>query len=160
MNRWLSMAALLLALGAAAPSWAGDVEDCLGAVSVDKAVLSACLRLGEQGSAKAQYTLGVMYATGDGAPQYYSEAAKWYQKAADQDVGLVQLQLGGLYASGRGVPLDCVQAYMWFNLAAAHTGEVGSEEAAKDRDHTAQLMTPAQIAEAQKLTSEWKPHGM
>ena len=32
-----------------------------------------------------------------------------------------------------------------------------SEMAVKDRDDAATKMTPAQIAEAQRLASEWKP---
>ena len=46
-----------------------------------------------------------------------------------------------------------VQALVWFNLAVAH----GYQRAARDRDALAQGMTPAQVAEAQKLTDEWKP---
>jgi uncharacterized protein len=42
---------------------------------------------------------------------------------------------------------------MWFNLAAAG----GNKEAAEARNLVSSLMTPAQIAEAQKLAREWKP---
>jgi S1-C subfamily serine protease len=42
---------------------------------------------------------------------------------------------------------------MWFNLSAAR----GYQDAAKSRDLIAQRMTPAQIAEAQKLAREWRP---
>jgi uncharacterized protein len=48
---------------------------------------------------------------------------------------------------------DYVRAHMWFNLAAAQ----GDQDAAKARDDVAKLMTPAQIAEAQKLAREWRP---
>jgi TPR repeat protein len=34
--------------------------------------------VGEEGN------LGVMYANGDGVPQDFAEAAKWFRKAADQ----------------------------------------------------------------------------
>ena len=40
---------------------------------------------------------------------------------------------------------------MWFNLAAANR----DKDAAKYRDITAKLMTPTQIAEAQRLAREW-----
>jgi hypothetical protein len=43
---------------------------------------------------------------------------------------------------------------MWFNLAAAQ-GNTFAEMFLKD---TADKMTPAQIAEAQKLAREWKPN--
>jgi hypothetical protein len=42
---------------------------------------------------------------------------------------------------------------MWYNLAAAQ----GDQDAARHRDELAKLMTPAQIAEAQKLAREWRP---
>ena len=40
---------------------------------------------------------------------------------------------------------------MWFNLAAAQ----GDEDGAKWRDKVADKMTPGQVAEAQRLASEW-----
>ena len=33
----------------------------------------------EQGEAKAQFNLGVMYAEGQGVPQDFKEAMEWYQ---------------------------------------------------------------------------------
>ena len=48
---------------------------------------------------------------------------------------------------------DYVLAHMWYNLAAAQDAGV----AAKNRDRVAAKMTPAQIAEAQRLAREWKP---
>jgi uncharacterized protein len=58
-----------------------------------------------------------------------------------------------MYIAGHGVPQDYVRAYMWLNLAAVR----GDAKIAKLRDLTRALMTPAQIAEAQKLAREWKP---
>ena len=45
---------------------------------------------------------------------------------------------------------------MWFNLAAARGGE-DRDAAVEFRDRAAKLMTPDQIAEAQRLAREWKP---
>lgn len=42
---------------------------------------------------------------------------------------------------------------MWCNLSAAQ----GNEDAAKLRDLISEKMTSAQVAEAQRLASEWKP---
>jgi TPR repeat protein len=58
-----------------------------------------------------------------------------------------------MYNNGQGVPQDYVLTHMWFNLSAAQ----GDQAAAKNRDDVAKLMTPAQIAEAQKLAREWRP---
>jgi len=54
---------------------------------------------------------------------------------------------------GLAVPQDYVQAHLWFNLAAAQ----GDESAREGRDIIGLRMTPARIAEAQKLAREWKP---
>jgi uncharacterized protein len=58
-----------------------------------------------------------------------------------------------VYAEGHGVPRDYVTAHMWFNLVAVN----GDKDAVKALDEVAAKMTPAQVAEAQKLAREWKP---
>jgi uncharacterized protein len=93
-----------------------------------------------------------MYENGRGVPQDYAAAAGWYRKAADQGDAGAQFLLAAMYFTGRGVPQDFVIAHMWSNLAAAS----GNYNAAY-RDFIAAKMTPAQIAEAQKLAREWKP---
>lgn len=59
--------------------------------------------MAEQGDQYAQATLAEMYATGQGAPQNFAEAVKWYRLAADQGNPIAQRALGALYATGRGV---------------------------------------------------------
>ena len=51
-----------------------------------------------------------------------------------------------------GVQQDNIQAYMWLSLAVARS----DQDAISNRNRVAQKMTPAQIAEAQKLAVEWK----
>ena len=94
-----------------------------------------------------------MYAHGDGVPKDAVQAVSWYRKAAEQGNASAQANLGLMYYRGEGVPKDYVTAYMWRNLAAAQ----GEEIAKKARDALEKDMTPAQIAEAQKLSREWKP---
>jgi TPR repeat protein len=105
-----------------------------------------------QGNATAQFNLALIYANGRGVPQNYAEAVR-YRLAADQGDAEAQNNLGLLYAYGNGVTQDYVTAHMWFNLSAAQ----GDGEAVKSREAVARRMTPAQIAEAQKLAREWKP---
>jgi TPR repeat protein len=65
-----------------------------------------------------------------------------------------------MYAKGEGVPQDYVQAHKWFNLAASRfpaSEKENRDKAVENRDRIAAKMTPAQIAEAQKLAREWKP---
>jgi uncharacterized protein len=107
----------------------------------------------EQGDGGAQVNLGVMYDEGQGVPQEYATAVSWFRKAAEQGDTQTQVSLGFRYLNGQGVPQDYALAHMWFNLAAAS----GDKTAAEARDMVAAQMTPAQIAEAQKLAREWKP---
>ncbi len=109
----------------------------------------------DQGYADAQFNLGVMYVEGQGVTQDYAAALRWYRKAADQGYASAQTNLGVMYSKGRGVTQDYVQAHVWFNLAAARGQKLGK----KNRDLLAKKMTPAQIAEAQRLAREWKPKG-
>lgn len=64
-------------------------------------------------------------------------------------------KLGLIYATGQGGAADLVQAHMWFNLAAAR----GSEAAKESRRELADLMSGAEIAEAQKRAREWLKTG-
>ncbi len=75
--------------------------------------------------------------------------------AADQGDAGAQNNLGLMYREGQGVTQDYVQAHMWYNIAAAQ----GEKRLGELRDLLSKEMTPAQIAEAQKLAREWKPKG-
>jgi TPR repeat protein len=107
----------------------------------------------KQGHVGAQADLGMLYLKGAGAPQSAQMALFWFSRAAEQGDGLACAKLGWMYEEGQGVFQDSVQAHMWYSLAAAH----GEQRAAEARDALAKQMTPAQIAEAQKLAREWRP---
>ena len=106
-----------------------------------------------QGYASAQYIVGNMYDKGLGVTEDYAAALKWYRKAANQGYAPAQTSLGFMYSIGQGVTLDLVQAHMWYNLSSAKGNKIAGEVS----DLLAKLMTPAQIAEAQRLAREWKP---
>lgn len=114
--------------------------------------------LAEQDDPFAQLFLGEMYSLGMGVQPDNAEAAKWYREAAEQGNAIAQSRLGHMYELGAGVPQDDVQANMWFGLAASRLspGEMRDWSEAR-RDKLSEKMTPAQIAEAQKLAREWKP---
>jgi hypothetical protein len=115
-------------------------------------------RAAEQGQADAQHSLGVMYGKGRGVPQDDAEAVKWYRRAAEQGYADAQHNLGVMYVKGQGVPQDYVAAHMWYNLAGAKQAPGPNRDlAVKNRDIVAKRMTPAQLAEAQRLAREWKP---
>lgn len=105
----------------------------------------------EKGQADAQTNLGVMYGKGHGVIQDYKEAVKWYRLAAEQGHVIAQSNLGLMYARGHGVTQDYVQAHKWFNIA----GLKGKENDFRDREIAEMRMTLDQIAEAQRLASEW-----
>jgi len=70
------------------------------------------------GDADAQNNLGFIYATGQGVPKDYAEAARWYRKAADQDYPDAQNNLGVMYNNGQGFPRDYAEAIRWYRKAA------------------------------------------
>jgi S1-C subfamily serine protease len=107
----------------------------------------------QQGDSDAQSNLGHCYAAGKGVPEDFVAAVKWYRKAAEQGLDMAQSQLGSAYYNGKGVPRDYIEAYKWFSLSAAH----GRENPKKFLDDVQRALTPDQIAEAQRLTREFKP---
>jgi len=72
----------------------------------------------EKGDGFAQFSLGILYAEGQGVPQDYQEAIHWYRLAAEQGYDLAQYSLGLLYAKGQGVPRNYQEAIRWYRLAA------------------------------------------
>jgi len=72
----------------------------------------------EQGDARAQFNLGVMYAFGEGVPENDAEAVKWYRLAAEQGNAGAQSRLGLMYDDGEGVPENDAEAVKWYRLAA------------------------------------------
>ena len=100
----------------------------------------------DQGNASAQLSIGRIYAYGKGVPKNYAEGLKWLRKAADQGILGAQVDLGDIYANGKGVPKDYVQSYVWLSIAAAN----GNEWSQVKLGEIEELMTPAQIEEAQR----------
>ncbi len=161
--------AVALLIGLATPSQA-DYQAGVAAYSRGDyaTALQEFKPLAEQGIAEAQFSLGLMYWHGRGVPQDSAEAAKWYRLAAEQGqattrsgrraIATAQFSLGAMHADGAGVPQDYILAHMWFSLAGSRFPPGPDRDfAAKYRDFAATKLTPAQIAEAQRLAREWKP---
>ena len=72
----------------------------------------------EAGNANAQCTLGFCYHKGHGVEQSYTEAVKWYRKAAEQGDATAQHNLGFCYDKGRGVEQSYTEAVKWYRKAA------------------------------------------
>jgi TPR repeat protein len=108
-----------------------------------------------QENVDAQFMLGEIYRSGRGVPQDYVTARHWYEKAALQGDPQAQNKLGISFELGVGGLRDYVQALMWYTLAAT----AGDKKGTEFRDRLTKRMNPAEIAEAKKLTREWKPKG-
>jgi Sel1 repeat len=110
--------------------------------------------LAERGDAGSQHILGAMYFYGgkhvsqDSISQDKSEGVKWFRRAANQGNNEAQGQLNMIYYGGDGVPKNYVEALKWLILEGTHDDAVVS---LRDK------MTPEQIAEAQRLASQWQP---
>ncbi len=141
--RWFLIGLIALLLSAGVPALADDIADLRARAN--------------QGDATAQFNLGLMYESGEGVAQDYTQAFFWYRKAADQGDASAQLNLGVMYGRGAGVAQNFVQAHKWCNIAAAHLTGANRGLAVKSRDILERKMTQAQVAEAQKIAQEWKP---
>jgi tetratricopeptide (TPR) repeat protein len=104
------------------------------------------------GDAKAQFILGSMHANGQGVPQDYEEAIKWYKKAADpghadpsewfrktadQGHADAQYELGQMYCNGLGVTVNYEEAVKWYRKAAEQ-GHIGAPGKLLDMYHDGQ----------------------
>ena len=104
----------------------------------------------EAGDPIAQNNLGGMYDKGEGVPQDYAEAVKWFRKAAAQGYASAQNNLGLMYYKGEGVPQNYSDAYVWFSIAAAS----GDESRTHNRDLAAERLTPEALATAQQRAAK------
>ena len=109
----------------------------------------------EKGEATVQFILGGAYY----ASQNYTDAMRWYRRAAEQGYVHAQLYLAEMYFIGRGAPQSYVQTQLWFSRAARNVTGYGKprDDAIHKRDLVTGKMTAAQIAEAQRLAGEWEP---
>ncbi len=112
----------------------------------------------EQGEPKAECCIGALYRDGRVLKQNFSEAAKLFRRSANQGYWLAQDCLADLYEKGTGVNQDYIEAYKWYNIATANPDlpSIMHELIAKDRKEISLRMTAVQIAEAQKLSREFK----
>ena len=98
MNRLLILPVLLLTLLVGTPAFSGDFQK--GSAAYQSGDYATALRewtpLAKQGNASAQFLIGTMYSEGQGVPQDYKTAVKWYRLAAEQGVARAQSTLKGI----------------------------------------------------------------
>jgi hypothetical protein len=143
-------------LDAATQSSQGSGSDSGRGVPKDRSQAAAWYRrAAEQGDAKAQFNLGLMYRYGSG----YSPGLKRWVEAFGPAPGHAGETAPGSpaarYNPGSKIPKDHIEAHKWMSLAAARATGGDQKRFADARDSLAEVMTPEQIAEAQKRASEW-----
>ncbi len=105
MKRVALAVALLIAL--ATPSQADYWDGLVAYWRGDYATaLQEFKPLAEQGDARTQFKLGLMYSNGQGVALDFSEAVQWYRKAAEQGDAGAQNNLGLMHSNGQGVPQE------------------------------------------------------
>ena len=94
-----------------------------------------------------------MYYLGQGVPQDYKDAGKWFRLSAEQGLANAQHNLALMYATGKGVSQNHVLAHLWWNLASLQ----GNKDGKINIPIVEKKMTPQQIKEAQEMARNWKP---
>jgi TPR repeat protein len=95
-------------------------ENGLGGLTKDDTqAVSWFRKAAEQGDARAQTNLGIMYQYGRGLTKDDTQAVSWYLKAAEQGNPTAQNNLGTMYVDGHGgLTKDDAQAVLWWRKAA------------------------------------------
>jgi hypothetical protein len=141
-------------LGGAKPAWdAYMLGDFVRAVPVFD-------RLAKIGHPEAERLMGYVYYAGQGVPQDYARSLYWYEKAANQGCFGAYAAVSSLYRDGKGAGVDLGKSYLWLNIAISRLpNSVERDALIKERAKVEALMTPGQIASAQKrsLAFQEKP---
>ncbi|MES1950667.1 hypothetical protein S4A8_07410 [Salinisphaera sp. S4-8] len=74
--------------------------------------------LAEDGDARAQFNLALLYANGLGRARDRETARRWFQAAAEQGNVQAQYNLARMLQAGDGVPRDIAAARRWYEKAA------------------------------------------
>lgn len=92
--------------------------------------ISIWRKLGDVGSAPAQYEVGRMTLRAEGTNYDTREARQWLERAAKGGYPAAQASLAELLASGRGVEKDEKMAAFWYEAAAAKGNVIAMRELA------------------------------
>ena len=84
----------------------------------EESQLSESKKRAEAGDVDAEFELGLHYFKGEDEKPDFSEALKWFARAADREHAKAQFYLGGMYENGKGVEKDTELSTKWYQLAA------------------------------------------
>ena len=74
----------------------------------------------QAGDSDAQNKVGEIYANGKEVARDYTEALKWFRRAAKKGNDDAWKNIGWTYAFGQGVPKNYPKAFYWFRKSAEH----------------------------------------
>jgi len=103
----------------------------------------------DNGSAEAEYRLGLIYVGGDGVPSNYSQGFKFLIASAKKGYNHAQGEVSSLYLSGKGVRQNLILAHVWSNIGTANKDEFSSII----RRRVEEKLSPAEINQAQEIAS-------
>ena len=111
---------MCFALGTHGPGWSAETQTGFAAHRKDKnsPALEEQKTLAEQGNLEAQIYLASVYRHGNGVPQDYKTAVKWFTRAAEQGHAVAQYNLGIMHSFGLGVVPDYKASVKWYTRAA------------------------------------------
>jgi TPR repeat protein len=97
------------------------VEICLKAGGIPESLRT------EDGHVEAQYYMGLYYERGYSVQKDFTEAIKWYRKAAEQGHADAQFRLGVCYYIGEGVDKSTEEAIKYCRKAAEKGHQMAKE---------------------------------
>jgi len=120
------------------------------------------LQAAEQGDARAQCNLGILYGNGVDDNGYAVKgnglkAVKWLLAAAEQGLPLAQIKLAEVYAEGTDISGSYTSACGWFLLAAMGLHGIHLHQARSGYERIASHLTPAEIAKARCFARDRAP---
>jgi hypothetical protein len=99
----------------------------------------------------AEFLLAKMFEAGEGGPADGAAAARYYERAANYGIAEAQYRFGLLLASDRSNATSLISAYKWLVLA-----QPSVKESAATAQEVRKLLTPPQIAQAEREIDEWR----
>jgi TPR repeat protein len=131
---WLTAAAnqsepyALLDLGLAYTKGKGVTKDeAKGQDLLHRAVV-LLRKAAESEELRAEDVLGWVFASGNGVPNDFEEAIRWWRKAAEKGYPRAESRLGWAFANGRGTAKDETEALKWWRLAAQKEDSLAEAE--------------------------------
>jgi hypothetical protein len=120
------------------------------------------LKAAEEGDARAQYNLGIVYDNGVDDNGYAvagtgPQAVKWLLAAAEQGLPRAQVKLAEIYADAPDISGSHATAGGWFLLAALGLHGVHLHRARSGFERVASQLTSVQIARARRFARDWTP---